>query len=102
LRGVEEEPSTMQSLSREPKTRDRFRSSVSSVGYSRRKSLEEDGRGLTKEGSTKFPYGIKISTENNSNLHGGDLGTECSSWEREKTECQTVLERESHGSWEFL
>jgi hypothetical protein len=45
----------MQSLTREPRARDQFRSSVSPVGYLRRKNLREDGRGLTKEGSTKIP-----------------------------------------------
>jgi hypothetical protein len=61
LRGIEEEPSISQSVSREPKARDRFRNSVSLVGYPRRKMLGEDGRGLTKEGSTKSPLGIEIS-----------------------------------------
>jgi hypothetical protein len=32
--------------------------------------LGEDGRGLTKEGSTKSPLGIEFSTEGNSNHHG--------------------------------
>jgi hypothetical protein len=81
LRGVEEEPSTSQSLSRELKARDQFRDSVSPVGYPRRKTLGEGGRGLTKERSTKSPLGIKISIEN-SNCHGGDLGAESHSWER--------------------
>jgi hypothetical protein len=86
LRGIEEEASTSQSLSRDPKARDRFRDSVSPVGYPRRKTLGEDGRGLSKEGSTKSPREIEISTKENSNHHEEDLGTECSSWERERNQ----------------
>jgi hypothetical protein len=63
----------MHSLSRELRTREWFRSSVSLVGHPRRKNLREDGRGLTKEGSTKSPLGIEFSTKGNSNSHGGDL-----------------------------
>jgi hypothetical protein len=46
--------------------------------------LGEDGRGLTKEESTKSPLGIEISMEDNSNRHGGGLGIKSSSWERER------------------
>jgi hypothetical protein len=46
--------------------------------------LGENGRGLTKEESTKSSLGIMISMEENSNCHGGGLGTKSSSWEREK------------------
>jgi hypothetical protein len=53
------------------------------IGHPRRKSLGEDGRGLTKEESTKSPLGTNISTEENSNHHGGAIGTELSSWEKE-------------------
>jgi hypothetical protein len=45
--------------------------------------IGEDGRGLTKEESTKSPLGIKISTVENSNCHGSGIGTESSSWEKE-------------------
>jgi hypothetical protein len=39
---------------------------------------------LTKEESTKSPLEIENTTEENSNHHGEDLGTECSLWEKEK------------------
>jgi hypothetical protein len=93
LRGIEEEPFTSQSLSREPKTRDQFRNLVSLVGYPLRKTLGENGRGLSMEGSTKSPPGIKISMEENSNLHGGDLGTKSHSWVR-KNQREKLFRRE--------
>jgi hypothetical protein len=40
-------------------------------------------RGLTKERRTKYPLGIKFSTEENSNHHKGKPGIERPSRERE-------------------
>jgi hypothetical protein len=44
--------------------------------------IREDGRGLTKDDSTKSPLGIEISTKKGSNCHGVGLGTESSSWRK--------------------
>jgi hypothetical protein len=70
---MEEKLSTHQSLSRESRALDRLGSSVSPVGQPRRKNLGEDGRWLTKEGSTKSSLGIEFFMEGNSIHHGETL-----------------------------
>jgi hypothetical protein len=59
---------------------DWFAKSVSPREHKRGRSIRERGKTLTTEGNTKSPLGIKMSTEENSNHHGEDLGTECNSW----------------------
>jgi hypothetical protein len=97
LRRIEREPSTMQSISREPRTPDQFGGSISSIGQPWRKNLGEDGRELTKEGSTKSPLEIEISREEKlKSPWRGPWNREFFVGERD-TKCGTILERESHG-----
>jgi hypothetical protein len=60
-----------------------------------------DGRGLTKEESSKSPLGTEISTEENSNCRRRPLGTKRSSWgmswERERNYSRT---KESYVGYE--
>jgi hypothetical protein len=96
LRGIKEEASTHQSLSKVPRTRDYLGKSVSPIGYRQKESIGEMGGFLPRIGIPNPTW--------NQDFHEGKLkspwGAPCSrvSFVEEFEEEGTILDREGHGS----